>query len=481
MRNSTSSMIIIAISFISIGFALIYEQYITKCSAGILLFLIVLFVLIALCVIVRHLVVRHDKFEIIVPLLITFTFYSMMLPINFLIDPEYTKSIPNIIVFQYMIVCLVGLTFLIVGYYSPIPRNMIKRMPVLSITKRDITIAAFLLLVFGIVSFISNIISFGGIGNFIAIGYGAKRHVIMKEVFAFGSGLELIGISSILLMFQSFSDKKRLLFIIYSAMLLSILSITLLIGHRRIIIYIILMAFILFHYKVLRMKTKWFLLAGIFAYVFFTMYAHTRAIWARVGIVKGIEATYQFVVEHPNLMLPYVGGEFIPPAHAVIEMLNDDAMRYHYGTSYIIGFVRIFPRVGRMWPDDLKVLAEWRLDEYYPGLSGRGVGYAFATIAEGYANFGYFGVILHMFIYGVLARSVYLYFKKNSGELFAVIVYAGFFPLLLFEGIRAESSQLLWVLSHTYLGPLIFILVLLKIVNYTINQYIIHESPAHTA
>jgi len=369
-----------------------------------------------------------------------------------------------------MIICLIAIIFLIIGYYSQIPHAIVEKIPVLKITKRDLDIAAYILLVFGIFSFISNIISFGGLAKFIEVGYGAQRHVIMKEASTFGSGLELMGISFILLMYTAFSNRRKVMFVINLILLLSILSVTLLIGHRRIIIYIILMAIIIFHYKVFHIKLKWLFLIGFLAYVFFSTYAHTRAIWAQVGIVKGFEATYNFIIEHPNFILPYIGGEFIPPSHALIELLSDNAPQYQYGSSYIVGFIRILPRMGRIWPTGLKTLATWRLDTYYPGLSDKGIGYAFATIAEGYVNFGHLGVVIHMFAYGVLAKSIYLYFKKNSKEIFPVLVYAAFYPLLLFEGIRAEFSQLLWLLSHTYLGPIVLILIFLKVISYAINK-----------
>ncbi|MFX0137787.1 MAG: O-antigen polymerase, partial [Candidatus Hodarchaeota archaeon] len=283
--------------------------------------------------------------------------------------------------------------------------------------------------------------------------------------FGFGSGLELIGISSIILMLAAFNEKKIIWLIMLSSVFLWFLSIALLIGQRRYIVYLTLMAFIIFNYRVYRMKLIWVLIISLLAYSFFFIYAHTRAIWTELGIYGGIVETFNYVVKHPDLLLPFVGGEFIPPSKAIIEILSDNTFQFKYGSSYLVGLIRIIPRVGRLWPEALQSLAQWRLVTYYPGLIKKGQGFVFFTTAEGFVNFGYPGVFLHMCFYGFVAKSIFLYFRQNSTKTFVLLTYAAIFSLMLFEGIHAEFGQVLWYATHTYLGPLFILIIIIKILN----------------
>ncbi len=470
-------LLIVIIAIISIGIAVLYEKLILDITDSGLWVLVALFFIITAFFIIRSLSRRgSDPYEIINPLLITLALYSMMLPLNYLVNVRIFKTevafryITNPVMFQYIVICLIGLIGLLLGYYSPFTKQFVSKLPIPTVTYRELTIAAFVLFLYGIISFATNVASFGGISGYIELGYSTQRYVVGREAVAFGSGLELLGVSTVVLMFVTIRKKKYVPFIVFSLIFLFITLIILSIGHRRYLVITLLMAFIFFNYAIYRVKPRWILVTGFLGYVFFFAYAHTRVLWANLGVLKGFVETFKLAIEYPNLLLPFATGDFIPPAGALTEVLSDSAFKFKFGINYLTGLILLLPRVGKIWPETLQTLMRWRMETYYPGVSKHGIGFAFFTVAEGYVNFGHLGVLLHMFFYGFIARLVFLYHRHNRAKTFSLLVYATVYGIILFKGIRNEIGQALWAVTHTFLGPLLLIILFLKITSFVISK-----------
>lgn len=472
--NKSEYLLLIFITIVSVSFALLYEKLLIDMKHTDLMILVGIFFAIVILCVTRNLLRKgSDPYEIINPILLIYSLYAMMLPLNYLISlniPTFDINVPGVAIlpmFQFIVICMIGLAGLIIGYYLPFGRQCGQKIPVWKISMRELKIAAFILLIYGLLSFATNIAGYGGFSNFIKVGYGAQRYVIQRQALAFGQGLELVGIAAILLMFVTFKEKRRRWFIIILVfILLCITIISLLIGQRRFIVYLMVMAFIILNYGIFRIKLKWSLIAIALSYCFLFIYAHSRSIWAEFGLIQGLVETYNIAVKNPTLFLPFAGGEFIPPTKVILEILLDNSFQFKYGSSYIIGLIRILPRVGKIWPEALQTLAQWRMDTYYPGLYARGVNFIFFTPAEGYANFGYLGVFFHMAFYGFIAKLAYSYFRKNRANTLILVIYAGVFSLMTFEGIHAEFSQVLWYATHTYLGPMLLMIGAAKFFDY---------------
>ncbi|MFX0138552.1 MAG: hypothetical protein ACFFDN_33220, partial [Candidatus Hodarchaeota archaeon] len=174
MRRIEFEYIFIAIiAIISIGIALLYEKFSVDVSRAGLWFLVGLFFTIVTYFIVRNLTKKEsDPYEIINPLLVTFTLYSMMLPLNYLVDIQsfgFTSSLRYIttpVMFQYIIICLIGLIGLLIGYYLPFGRQFVRKLPPLSLTNKELLIVGCILLLLGIISFVTTLAMFGGWGGY---------------------------------------------------------------------------------------------------------------------------------------------------------------------------------------------------------------------------------------------------------------------------------------------------------------------------
>ena len=340
----------------------------------------------------------------------------------------------------------------------------------LTVSRRELKIAAYVLMIYGLFSFATNVAAYGSLANYIAVGYGPQRYVIQRAALTFGSGLELIGIAAIVLMYISFIEKKNIKCILMISILIIIAYITLLIGQRRYILYLLFMIFIIVNYAFFRIKLKWMILTVLLAYTFFFVYPYTRKLWAEIGFTQGFVETYKIAVEKPELILPFAGGEFIPPSKVILEVLTDDSFQFKYGTSYLIGIIRIIPRSAKVLPEILQKLDEWRLTTYYPGLYERGTNFTFFTVAEGYVNFGYWGAFLHMFVLGLVARMTYSHFCKNRANSFVLLIYAAIFALMPIASMHAEFSQFIYYVTHLYLGPFLLIIAAIKFCNFVVRR-----------
>lgn len=474
MQNSKLEYLVICVVLIvSVGFALANEHLVLNTPRSVLWFLVGFFLFIIITVFVRNLTRRDaDPYEIINPLLAGYTLYSLMLPLNYLVTLEvvtFDIRIPGVAslpIYQYMMICIVGLFGLLIGYYIPLGKRYADKLPRWEISRRDLKWTALILMLYGLFSFGTNIAAYGGLSNYIGVGYGSQRYVIQREALHFGSGLEIIGIAAIIFIYLALIDRKRTWFVVQIGILCLIAYITLLIGQRRYVVYLLFMAFVVLNYRFIRVKLRWLLLFVALAYTFLFIYPYTRRLWSRVGFVQGFVETYNVAVRKPELMLPFSSGEFLPPSKVILEVLTDDGFQFHYGASYFTGVIRIVPRVGKIMPEVLERLSDWRMKRYYPGLYERGTNFTFFTVAEGYVNFGYIGAFFHMFIYGLFASILYTYFIRNRKKRFALFVYAAIFALVPIESMHAEFTQFIWYLSHIYLGPFLLILGTIKFMDY---------------
>lgn len=458
---------------ISIGIVLLHERFLFYIKTTDLWYFIIFFFAIITITILYNIYRKNaDPYEVINPVLIGYALYAMMLPLNYLVTlhvPTFEIRIPGVAflpMYQYIIICLIGLAGLLIGYYLPLGKQWGERLPVWKISNRELSIAGFVMLAYGLFSFATNVMAYGSLANFIKVGYGPQRYVIQRAAVHFGSGMEIIGVASLILLYIAIIEKKRIRLLTIVIILATITYITLLIGQRRYIVYLLFMAFIIIHYRFHKIRLRWMVLGAILAYGFFFIYPYTRKMWSEVGFMKGMEETYKVAVAKPELLLPFAGGEFIPPSKIILEVLTDDAFQYQYGATYISGLLRIIPRSGKALPDVLYLLSDWRLKTYYPGLYERGVNFTFFTLAEGYVNFGYLGVFLHMFIFGVITRIIYAYFRKNQNRTVVLVVYAMLFSLMPIESMHAEFSQFIWYITHIYLGPFILVILAVKFLDY---------------
>jgi cell division protein FtsW (lipid II flippase) len=108
------------------------------------------------------------------------------------------------------------------------------------------------------------------------------------------------------------------------------------------------------------------------------------------------------------------------------------------GHSYLEDLMALTPRW--IMPDRPEGFAVWITKSLYPEtiqhgekLSGTMGGF---IVAEAYFNFGWLGVILVHFIYGVWLQIIYSFFRKKPNDINRLFIYASSIWLLTTNAIR---------------------------------------------
>lgn len=398
----------------------------------------------------------RDYFELVNPILIVFTFYTMMLPINDLVSFRFRDPV---ILFQYMTVAYVGLAGLLAGYFLLRGTKIAGRIPRLTIDTNELWLAGMMLLVAGLLSFAVNVLAFGGLARYFGMGYGAQRYLIIRQETTFGYGWEWIGLAMFLFLIAALKEKRHSVNLLLVAFIVLWIVLSFWLGYRRPILYFLFILLISYNYLFKQVRLWPILIAAVVFYVILVAYGYTRSYLPKFGVLRALSETLGFAFRRPDLVLPVAAGEFNLVARSIIEILSSEVAALKFGESYITAVLAAIPGMGRIMGGQLLDLGEWRVITFYPGLYEAGAGLGFHILAEGLINFGLPGVFLHMLCYGLFARLSYMYLCSDSKNPFVVILYASTVPIVVFDAIRSDLTASFFKWTHTYIGPLLLVMV----------------------
>jgi oligosaccharide repeat unit polymerase len=106
----------------------------------------------------------------------------------------------------------------------------------------------------------------------------------------------------------------------------------------------------------------------------------------------------------------------------IIHSVDTGGTELRLGSTYIDSLFKFLPSILR--PYEITTLSNWYLDEFLPGKRAEGFGAGFGAIAEGYINFGVFGVAIEGVIIGFFASMMRII--RFSGGLVGALIYASF-------------------------------------------------------
>lgn len=121
---------------------------------------------------------------------------------------------------------------------------------------------------------------------------------------------------------------------------------------------------------------------------------------------------------------------------------------FQLGRSVLYLLVHPVPRI--LWPDK-PYPTESLMQVIYPSA---GATYAYSLPGSLYIEFGIFGVVLGMLVFGIAWRGFWLYRCRMQGRIAADLLYAAAYPMLIFYtrgGFTANDT--VWLLS--YLIPIL--------------------------
>lgn len=421
---------------------------ITIAFAGYRSSLVALIVIFGLSAMLRSFFSKASDFlqpQVLMPF--TFLFYALGPMFRF--GTAYSPEIWT----EYLLLMLLGLIALRVGLGLG-SRGATIASPCYS--GRDIQlipvtgIVLFILSVFSIASFV---LAIGGIGSAISLGYGPRRYVVVLSASQhyFGDGFELLLLlCSMYLFYLAKTRKPSLLMVLWAGLLFVTLYYQFMIGARSELIYAALFAVALYQYGIKKISARYLGMALILGMALAQYWSYAR-FWLPEGPIAAITVPARAIAQDPTLLLPSRADEFQYPGAALLEILNSNT-EFWYGRSYLRAFEDAIPFLTRFIGEIGANPSNWRLMTFHPKVYAEGGGYGFSPVAEGYLNFGVAGVVLQLFLYGLLAGWLYRRLL-GSGRLWGLLFWAGALPMFMFMAMRMNLASFLTVASRTFLVP----------------------------
>lgn len=437
------------LSLIAIAFAGIVGTYIgcivsSDGVAGLYLFVLVSATL-GLVLVLYH----RDPGELGPILMVSYLLYALGHPLHAVAEGAQLSEYS-----AYLGVCLVGLAGLAFGYV--VVARVLKpktRLPI--VYRSDLELGIWLTGLGAALSLMTFFRAFGGISGFLKIGYGGERWRVVSRGEIIGSGMEWLGLFSVLSTVYGSRLQRALGVSIGTLWAITNLAV----GARGVVINMALVFAILWYYsRPSRPRVSIVTLAtcGVISFVIAQYIAVARE-YLPLGGLTAMSRGLARVLETPTILLPWRWGEFVTPGGALQELLlSHGRWKYQFGGTYLNALLNTIPGLNRLV--SYTPLSVWRMQVFYPSLWAQMRGFGFFAAAEGYANLGIVGVFSHLAALGACAGLLYS-IAKGSKNPCAIVLYAVSFPLLPFAAMRIDAATWLWGYTHAYLAPWILIVM----------------------
>lgn len=215
-------------------------------------------------------------------------------------------------------------------------------------------------------------------------------------------------------------------------------------GYRTNLVSIGLVLCVYLNFRIKRLKIRYLLVGAILALFFMILLGHLRAessIWDMVDMFKSSDKDL-FSVES--------SGEFSNTVETCYTYIENSA--FNYGYSWILEILMYIPVF--LWPGRPLPLPEQYVKTYFPSAPD-GYGKGWFVLTDGYSAFGIVGVIIEMYIIGMVLAKLYNYFMKRKDSYFLMMIYV-FFLVNIFIMIRGSFLSFLKTFTLSII-PLILI------------------------
>jgi len=167
-----------------------------------------------------------------------------------------------------------------------------------------------------------------------------------------------------------------------------------------------------------------FLIAIPFVFILFNAIGHNRD--AIRGLFEEVSVSHNvYESEGFNSLdtLDFANFDYVT---FIVNTIPEETGSYRYGAQYLQLFTEPIPRV--LWKG--KPLGE-PIKFYDLNNHGNFLGLSYSLVGDGWSSGGYVGVIMTLFIIGLVLGKYYLYFCKNVDNVNKVLIYFLVYPVLI--------------------------------------------------
>lgn len=308
----------------------------------------------------------------------------------------------------------------------------------------------------------------GGITQFLLLGYKSSDQT-------FGQGYLAVGfpwlIVAMMAQFESWVQTRFKPDIIgFAILFVTNMAINVVTGNRGMILYMMIVIIVFWNFRIRRVKLRYFIpIAGV-AFIALNILGLTRGShFSDFGdFVSSTTETANRLssTEEGGLFYTLTTGEFVVPFETFPQMIRtvgSEDMPPWLGLSLIRAPVFAIPSV--FYPDRPLPLTSWYMENFYGGGYLLNEGRAFFFLAEGYLNFGPFGVIVIAALWGLLWGALNIWAKRFSHHPLTVLVLAllvGFMP----RCVAGDTTTLFIATTQQSLAGVILIVWFSKLVGF---------------
>lgn len=156
---------------------------------------------------------------------------------------------------------------------------------------------------------------------------------------------------------------------------------------------------------------------GLSAMFFFVALGHLRASSDIVGMIHRIADARSYMLKLTS------SGEFyntVGTFYEYIGAIHNGSYYFNYGYSWVVDILIFIPTF--LFPSRPLPWSEQFMRDFYPN-APRGTGHGWFILNNGYMAFGIIGLVLEMYIVGVVLAKVYIFFKRKSCNPIIVYIY----------------------------------------------------------
>lgn len=231
----------------------------------------------------------------------------------------------------------------------------------------------------------------------------------------------------------------------------TLLAVTLLfmgLGWRHPILVIMIASMMLFYIR--QDKRPPISLLLIVAFIYF-YYAAGLLGYARTTITTSLSDTNYNITTAYDVTLASTG--IAVPMAGVIRYVPD-IVPWKYGLTLLKIFTQPIPRI--LWPSKPKFIGFEGLEYVLPR------GAAIPVWGEFYINFGIIGIIISMWLWGIISKYFFLLYKKYSSSIPIQVWMAVYFPVSMKSYGRGDMASIISTYTLSYLFPILLPLLLAR-------------------
>jgi hypothetical protein len=292
----------------------------------------------------------------------------------------------------------------------------------------------------------------GGILAFLLLGYNSSEIMFGKGYLAVGIPWFFVG--STLFLYRYSVKKSGLDLLVFGILLLLQAAALLLLGERGSILNYVLIILVFWHFAVHKIRFTRLAVVTIILYLGLNLVS-----FARQSNYESLEAFAASTTEaltrsaqgEESTFYTLTSGEFAVPFETfpqIIRKFGSDAVPCRWGLTYLESSLQFIPQA--IFPNRPPALGHWYMETFYGTGWTQNVGRQFFFLAEGYMNFGPFGVFIAMSFWGLFLGILHQYRRLNPGNPGVALFYA-ISVAFIFRCISGDSASMIVGLPEQFL------------------------------